>query len=86
MPIRQESAAGLSRRRVELSLYVPVKPAVVPDQPEKSLVNQRGRLESAAGLLVLELTCGQQVELVVHQGPKLRGCSLLPRTQGRQGP
>src|SRR5262249_21954470 len=56
--------------------------AGVPDEPAVGLVDERGRLEGVARLLVGEAACGQPAQLVVHEREQVGGGLTVP---GRGG-
>ena len=50
-----------------MAVPVPVGRRARPDEPEVGLVNQGGRLQGLAGLLVREPLGGQPTQLVIDQ-------------------
>jgi len=63
----QDAAHGRGGRGEEMAAPVPVGRRARPDEPEVGLVNQGGRLQGLAGLLVREPLGGQPAQFVVDQ-------------------
>jgi hypothetical protein len=80
----EDAAHGLGRGGEEMAAAVPVPLGFGVHQPQVGLVNQGGRLEGLAGLLLGHLRGGQLAQLVVDQWQELRGgvrVALLHRGQ-----
>ncbi len=69
----------------EVAAAVPGLVHLGPDEPQVSLVNQRGGLERLPGILPSQSPLGETAQLVIDQGAAGHGRLVLHRDRSRSG-